>query len=385
MSTHTLAARYVFPVVGDPIEDGTVVVEGGRILGVTRGQYRGEVKDLGCAAILPGWINAHVHLELSGLTAPVGRPGMGMADWIRALLAARPGLDAAESVRRGVEESVRACAAAVGEIAQPGWRAEAFDGQPVDVTVFQELLGPTRERAAAAIELARSHVETRGGAWRPGLSPHAPYTVHRDLLEGAVQLSSQHGIPLAFHLAESRDELELLRSDGGPLRKLLEDRGVWEPGASRLGRRVLDYLRALAAADRTLVVHGNYLDEEEIAFLGRHAERMSVVYCPRTHGWFGHPAYPLARMLSEGVLVALGTDSRASGADLDVAAEMRAAARAHPAVSPDVIVRMATQNGARALGIDDELGTLEPGKRARLAIVPLAERDADPYELLLAK
>jgi cytosine/adenosine deaminase-related metal-dependent hydrolase len=178
--------------------------------------------------------------------------------------------------------------------------------------------------------------------------------------------------------------MELLRSESGPLRDLLEERGAWEPGGLGIGRRAMDYLRMLTGADRALVIHGNYLDEEEIAYLGRRGERMSVVYCPRTHAWFRHASYPLAKMLAEGVLVALGTDSRASAPDLDLPAEMRAAARAHPSVSPEAIVRMATWNGAKALGIDDELGTLEPGKWARLAIVPLTERDADPYELLMS-
>lgn len=381
----TLAARYVFPVAGDPIEDGTVILEDGRIVAVTRGECRGEMKDLGSAAILPGWINAHVHLELSGLERPLGAPGLGMADWIRLVMAARPGLDAAESVRRGLEESARAGVAAVGEIAQAGWMAAAFATGAVDATVFQELIGPTHKRSAAAIELARHHLETNrpGCGWRAGLSPHAPYTVHRELLDAAVQLSARRGIPLAFHLAESREEMELLRSESGPLRELLEEREAWEPGGLGVGRRALDYLRTLAGAERALVIHGNYLDEDEIAYLGRHAERMSVVYCPRTHVWFRHGPYPLARMLAEGAVVALGTDSRASAPDLDVLAEIREAARAHPSVASEAIVRMATWNGARALGVDEELGTLEPGKWARLAIVPLAERDADPYELLL--
>ena len=118
-----------------------------------------------------------------------------------------------------------------------------------------------------------------------GLSPHAPYSVHPDLLAAVVELSNRHKIPVAMHLAESPEELELLRHGRGPLRSFLEELGAWDATAVTPGSRPLDYLRLLARAHRALVIHGNFLDDEEIAFLAA-ADRMSVVYCPRTHDWF---------------------------------------------------------------------------------------------------
>ena len=118
-------------------------------------------------------------------------------------------------------------------------------------------------------------------------------------------------------------------------------------------------------------------------FWARHRERMAVVYCPRTHDWFAHGAYPLEKMLAAGATVALGTDGRGSSPDLSLLAEMRFAARRHPAVGLDKILRMGTIDGARALGRGREIGSLEPGKQADLAIVALPDRDAaDPHELL---
>jgi cytosine/adenosine deaminase-related metal-dependent hydrolase len=146
----------------------------------------------------------------------------------------------------------------------------------------------------------------------------------------------------------------------------------------------LEYLCLLSAAERVLVIHGNYLNRTELAFLAERAGRMSVVYCPRTHDYFRHAPYPLAEMLSRGVALALGTDSRASNPDLSLFEEMRFAARSHPAVSPKQILELGTIAGARALGIDGEAGSLTAGKRADLAIVALPDRDAaDPHELLL--
>jgi cytosine/adenosine deaminase-related metal-dependent hydrolase len=186
-----------------------------------------------------------------------------------------------------------------------------------------------------------------------------------------------------MHLAESREELELLQSGGGPFRTLLEGLAAWDTTAMRPESRPLDYLRHLALANRALVIHGNYLDDEEIAFLGAHRDRMAVVYCPRTHDWFAHNAYPLEKMLASGAMVALGTDGRGSSPDLSLLEEMRFAARRHPAIGLDKILRMGTIDGARALGQEAAVGSIAPGKQADLAIVALPDRaTADPCQLL---
>ena len=131
-----------------------------------------------------------------------------------------------------------------------------------------------------------------------------------------------------------------------------------------------------------LVIHGNYLADDEIAFIAARRSKMAVVYCSQTHAYFGHSTYPLAKMLESGAVVALGTDSRASNPDLNQLAEMREAFVRH-SIDPARIVEMGTINGAIALGRDHETGSIAPGKRADLAIVRLtATTGDDPYELL---
>jgi cytosine/adenosine deaminase-related metal-dependent hydrolase len=187
-----------------------------------------------------------------------------------------------------------------------------------------------------------------------------------------------------MHLAESREELELLATHGGRMVEVLQSLGAWHPEAIPVGLRPRDYLQWLATAHRSLVIHGNYLATEEIQFLGGHRERMSVIYCPRTHAYFGHEPYPLERMLAAGVRVAVGTDSRASNPDLRLMEELRQIARRHPSVSPDVIWRMGTLSGAEALGIAHEFGSITPAKRARLAIVTLPPNAWNPLEAVLS-
>jgi aminodeoxyfutalosine deaminase len=399
-----LRARYVFPVAGAPIADGFVAIKADRIVSVGARPGEGEVRDLGNVAILPGLVNAHTHLDFSDVTSPLGKPGKSFVDWVGRAMAFRR--RAAKQVRQpvalGLQESLRYGVTTLGDIAQPGWPVSDITASPLSATVFQELIAPTADRVDVAMKLARSHLRSGGSVgdrdenarrtaagsdnganWQPGLSPHAPYTVHPDLLAGVVALSAAEHVPLAMHLAESREELELLRHGTCPLRAFLEDLGAWDAAAIPVGTRPLDYLRFLASAHRTLVIHGNYLDDEEIAFLGTSASRMTVVYCPRTHHWFAHDAYPLEKMLAAGVAVALGTDGRGSSPDLSLLAELRFAAQRHPTVGLDRLLQMGTILGAQALGWLSQIGTLEPGKQADLTIVALPDRDAaDPHELL---
>jgi cytosine/adenosine deaminase-related metal-dependent hydrolase len=186
-----------------------------------------------------------------------------------------------------------------------------------------------------------------------------------------------------MHLAESLDELQLLKSGDGPLVDFLEELDAWDPEAIPRGIRPINYLRQLAMARRSLVIHGNYLSYDEIGFAGAHNAQMSVVYCPRTHEYFGHAPYPLQQMLDAGVNVCLGTDSRASNPDLGLWQEMRTVALRHPDVSPESILRMGTANGARALGFGNQTGVLVRGRRADLTLVRLASDSVyDPWSSL---
>ena len=392
----TLKARYVFPVEADPIADGSLTICDGTITAVGRGLAEGEYRDLGNVAILPGLVNAHTHLEFSDLAEPLGTPGMGFVDWIEAVIAYRrqrrqPARDA---VAKGLDECLRLGTTALGEIAQPDWSQEPFVNASIDATVFLELIALSSSRAGEVLALAEQHVQLGGQAttWRAGISPHAPYTVDLSLVRNVAAISARTRTPVAFHLAESKEEIERATRQSGLLCEFLARKvGVQTREVSKSSEVLTpatlptcaDWIVALRRASRALVIHGNYLDDDAIAELTAAADRMSVVYCPRTHAYFGHDPYPLEKMLGAGVRVALGTDGRASSPDLSVLAEMRLAARRHPSVPGNVILRMGTLHGAAALGRADQLGSLRPEKNADLAIVRLPDRDAaDPHDLL---
>jgi cytosine/adenosine deaminase-related metal-dependent hydrolase len=364
-----------------------VTIDGERIVAVGTKSEGGEILDLGPVALLPGLVNAHTHLEFSHLRRPLGEAGMPLVDWIRLVIAerGRGAGDAAVSTATGLKESMNCGVTTLGEITQ-GYTA-AYANAAVDLTLLLEAIGFSRARAESAFAAIRERLaalEVQPGV-RLGLSPHAPYTVSPDLLRRLVKLARERDMPVAMHLAESAEELGLLASGAGPFQQLLEERGMWDAAAIPRGSRPMDYLRTLAEAPRALVIHGNYLTEDERSFLAANAARMSLVYCPRTHAYFAHPPYPLTDLLAAGVRVALGTDSRASNPDLHMLAEMQFVAAEYPVIDPHEVLRMGTLSGAEALGRSADVGSITPGKQANLVAVPLRhEASGRPRDLLAA-
>ncbi|HVX14655.1 MAG TPA: amidohydrolase family protein [Pirellulales bacterium] len=380
-------ARYVFPIVSPPLANGVVTVEGGQIVAVGRQAIGCEAIDLGNVAILPGLINPHTHLEFSGLAAPLGEPHISFPDWVRRVVAHRRATPSnAADVAAGLNECRRYGQVAVGEIATAVWEEESLTCS-IEATFFWESIGLRHELVDDRLAVARAYLQSTSGsrAWRRGLSPHAPYSVHPRLFDGLISLAAAARAPVAFHLAETAEELRFLSSGDGPYRELLSDLGAWDEAAIPRGTRPFDYLRRLAASGvQALIIHGNYLDEEEIALLAAHADRLTVIYCPRTHAYFGHTRYPLSRLLAAGANVALGTDSRASNPDLDLLEEMRFVARHYAdEIPPATLLELCTLRAARALESADRLGSIEPGKTAALATIRLTEADStDPHRLI---
>ncbi len=368
-TSYSLSARWIHPVSSLPLESGFVNVRDGLIESVGSSPTQREVFDFGeDCRILPGVVNAHAHLELSQIPQQLDVPLVGtrrpFVDWIDRLMAfrrsssynAEEGIWTASLLPEILSETV-----AIGDIVPPipTLDFERLPKTPERIS-FYELIAWTPDAAAARLDEARRLLAGKSSA-RFGLSPHAPQTVHRTVFEETVRWN----VPLAVHLAESPEEIELLRFRRGPLLDLMRRADPnYDPESFLVGDRPLDYLKLLSEAERTLIVHGNYLDAEEIAFIGKNSERMSVVYCPRTHAYFGHSPYPLRKMLDAGVCLALGTDSLASSPDLSLLNEIKFLIKAYPDLSFETVVRMGTLNGARALGIDDRYGTLEPGKTA---------------------
>ncbi len=373
--SQSLTARWIIPVSSDPINGGSIRISGDQIVEVAAGPAPPHAKDLGDVALLPGLINAHTHLEFSDEQGPIGEPGIPLANWIPRVIAARRETTAESrigAIGLGLEELRQSGTALAGEITTPPCQYPDDSALP-DLVTFAEVLGLDRERAEERLEASNRHNQLySNGGW----SPHAPYSTTPEAIDACVRLARRHDRPLAMHIAESPDERELLCRGTGPLADTLQELGVWRDGLFPWGENPFHALiEKISAAPRVLLVHGNVLDNAEIDRLRSHPN-ITVVYCPRTHHFFGYDRHPVDVMLSAGIRVALGTDSRASNPDLSLWREVQFLLRHRTDLPPSEVLKMATINAADALGRRD-LGRIEPGSRAIFASVPSAARNVD--------
>ncbi|MDB4794387.1 amidohydrolase family protein [Pirellulaceae bacterium] len=411
--TFSIYARKVFTVVGPPIANAYVTCNEGLIKSVSRSKPAGRIVEVD-GPLFPALVNTHTHLEFSDLVEPLGHAGMPFVDWIGEVMKSRRQREDDQgqaAIKLGMTESLGHGVGAIGEIATLEPMA-VDDIGGLDITCFRELIGFQDASVAAQAEIADRHVAdfdvvtkkgptADGGSesgdrsvsgilsvpkgsggptnqWNPGLSPHAPYSTNRKIIEKALTISASKKIPIAMHLAETREELELLQRHQGPFLDLLQRMGVWDQGNFPIGTTPLDYLKGFQRAFRALIIHGNFLSSRELAYISEHRQRLKLVFCPRTHQYFQHDTYPLKTILQLGLPLALGTDSRASNPDLSIWAEMENVAAMYPEVDPHEILRMGTIYGAVALGIDDLRGSIEVGKRAEF-MVPNVQGSTSPF------
>lgn len=332
--------------------DVTIHIADGRLRRIEAGCAMDAI-ELGEIALIPGLVNAHTHLEFSLLSEPIPTTGR-FTDWIRAVVKYRRehAADTSAAIRQGIAESVRSGTTLIGDIATVGWSAGDYEASGMSGVVFQELIGLGDERVAQQCELAHTiaampPINSPGGSTEFGISPHAPYSVHPELLSESLLVAAKTSRPVAMHLAETPAELELLAQGTGEFRGMLTEFGIWRDGL--FGNRApINDLIQLASCPRALAIHGNYLSETELHFLATQPQ-LTLVYCPRTHAAFGHPEHPWQRVLKLGGKVAIGTDSRASNPDLSVFAELQFLAERYPEISHLELLHLGSHAGREVL------------------------------------
>jgi cytosine/adenosine deaminase-related metal-dependent hydrolase len=372
-----LSADWVLPVSGPPIANGAVAFESGQIMSV------GTVADLGAgerfeeAVILPGFVNAHSHLEYAGY-AGFG-DGLSFAPWIGLHVARKHRLERGDMdamARAGAAACLRSGVTTVGDCSFSGNAVTACAELGLRAIVYLEVFG----RDAAALGRFNEHRDlvacSLSDRVRLGISPHAPYTCTVELYAACAEL----GIPVATHLSESAAELEYLRSGRGPWESLAEY--LVPP----LGRSAITALaEAGVLGDSVVAAHCVHVTGDEIALLAE--ADVAVAHCPRSNALLGCGVAPLAALREAGVRVCIATDSPASTPSFDMFDELRAAVMAARAREqrPDALttedaLELATIGGARALGLERDIGSLEVGKQADLAVVSLSDSPFLPWE-----
>jgi cytosine/adenosine deaminase-related metal-dependent hydrolase len=309
-------------------------------------------------------------------------PASSMPAWVGQLMALRGTVsgDPREPIDAAIREVRASGTALVGDVTNSFATYDALADSELSAVLFRELLGFNHPDPTALVAATRVQIQklTPIERLRPVIVPHAPYSVSPALLREIAGASGSS--PLSIHLGESAEEVEFLRTGGGPWRPLLEGFGAWNPDWTPPGTGPVDYLGTHGLVNERLVaVHCVQLTDDEQRTLA--AAGATVVTCPRSNRWTGAGVPPLERFYVSGVRVAVGTDSLASVEDLNLFAELKVMHDLAPGVPAARLLESATKHGADALGFGDQLGTIEPGKRAELiaVTVPAGIPDVEQY------
>jgi 5-methylthioadenosine/S-adenosylhomocysteine deaminase len=373
-----LSADWVLPIDAPPIEDGGVVIEDGRIAAVGPADELGTGTRYDEAAIVPGFVNAHSHVEYA-VYAGFGDGLADFAEWINlhTLRKRRIGWEEYVAIARlGIAESLRSGVTTIGDCSYSGATAAAADELGLRALVYLEVFGQDPDDALAQFETLRgratAHVSDRV---RLGISPHAPYSISPAVYHACMGL----GLPLATHISESESEVRYLHDGGGPWEPI--DWLVDPPGTT--GTRLL--AREGLLGPHMLAAHCVVVEPDEIGLLAQHD--VAVAHCPRSNAFVGCGIAPLRELREAGVRIGIGTDGVSSTPSHDffdelrmVVAMARARDRSPDALTPGEALELGTLGSARALGLDEQIGSLTPGKRADVAVVSLAASAYLPWE-----
>jgi len=390
-----IRARIVWPLASPPVEDGAVLIAGSEVVAVGRAdEVRGPAGamrvDLGDVMVLPGLVNAHCHLDYTHMAGHVA-PLSSFTDWIKSITTLK-GTWSPEDYRAswlaGAAMLVRRGVTTVADIeAVPDLLPAVWHSTPLRVVSFLEMTGVKSRRDPEQIldEAVAKAGSLTIGRCRVGLSPHAPYSTVPALLRGCAAAAGARGWLLSTHVAESAEEFEMFQHRRGAMFDWLARNG--RDPADCGGVSPVQHLACHGLlGPNLLAVHANYLAAGDAELLAQRG--VPVVHCPRSHAYFGHRPFPWQSLERTGVNVCLGTDSlvtvlRRQEQVLDLFAEMREFATHAPGVAPEQVVRMATLNGARALGLAGKAGVLAAGAWADLIAVPFSGGARDVAEAVV--
>jgi cytosine/adenosine deaminase-related metal-dependent hydrolase len=378
-----LAAAWLAPMSSPVLPDAGVVFRAGRVVAFgTTAQLRLQfpdavVHEAGDAVILPGLINAHTHLELSTLHR--GDPPARFVDWIIGLMkqtGSNPEQSVQEGISEGIAQSLRFGITSVGDItSQPRLSRALLARSPLGGVSYGEVRAMAGRRAFLQERLDAAAMPITGSSrLRSGVTPHAPYSIETTGYQRCLATARAGHLPLATHLAETIDEASFLADHTGSFRELWTLLAAWDDDVPRSAGGPVRMARDIGLLDYpTLLAHVNYADDDEMDILA--GGSASVVYCPRTHAFFGHPPHRWRDMLAHGIHVAVGTDSCASSPDLNLVDDLRLLHRIAPEVAGQTLWNLATVHAARAIGCADA-GSISPGKLGDAVVFPA--RGDDP-------
>ncbi len=385
-------AKYLIPYPEHCIENGAVAIKGTKIYRVgTFDEIKtltdiDKIIDLGKAVILPGLINIHIHLDLTNLHNRI-KPTNNFTHWVFQIVGARirwKEEDYISSIEKGIELSVESGTTMVADIANTEYSFSVLKKSPLRKVVYKEVIDLNPTHANDVLKKTQSELSTiiPDDLLSTGLSPHAPYSVSRELYQAIAQFAIETGTLVCTHIAETQNEIEFLTKGTGSFPAFLRQLRAMPDNWQAPGLTPIQYLNETGIlGNHPLLIHCNYVTDEEISVIK--SSGASVAFCPRSHHFFGHTNHPFQKLLDAGINVGLGTDSLASNHSLSILDEMKFLFL-HHSISPKSLLTMATINGAKALGLESKVGQIKEGFEADLCGVRLPDvHDENIYDQLL--
>lgn len=390
-----LRSKWFVDWPGPTIEDAEIAIEGKYIRAKRKKDSRltnshSKILDLGHVVLFSGFVNAHTHLELSLAQSQI-KPRRYFTDWVREIV--RTTREWSEdtfdsSLKVGIEHTIRSGVTSLGDISRQTRTLSRYHESNLRARLFNEVIDFNPRTAPETLDSLKARIETFPHTEKVlvGIAPHSPYTVSEQLLRQCAELAHTNDWRLCIHLAETEAELEFLRSGTGEILKFRKDFGLpsdWRPPRTSPVR----YLERLGFFEKPVtLIHCNYVSEKDLDIIAR--SNSSVVFCPRSHRYFGHRGHPFSKMLDHGINVALGTDSLTSSPSLSMLDEIKFLRDEYPEIEPALILQMATANGLKALGLPHQTIARGECHADLVAVSAPAEESArfkNPFDILFAK
>lgn len=388
-----IKAGWVLPVTSPPIKDGIILTDGKAIKAVGSSSSLSkfpydEIIDCSGKIILPGFVNAHSHLELTGFRGKIEK-GLPFTDWAREVVSIRRNItenEIATAIKDGLDELISSGVTTVGDFSQTGITAQILKEKGLKGTVFLEFAGFNPELKYERMEQLKelfSALLTPHSTFRIGIAPHAPYSVSPELLKESHNFAQEKRLPLSIHMSEMPEEIEFIKNGSGAMKDLLIDFGVWNDKWVPPKSTPVKYLQSLGILKGTTGIHLNIVTEDDLRILKEN--NVSVVYCPGSNKWFGRNwKYPLREFLNNDINVAIGTDSLSSNEKLNMFYEMRIIKENFPDIDNNTILKVATINGAKAIGFEGEAGEIAIGRKADIIGIDIKDSSIkDPADYVI--
>lgn len=392
-------ARYVLPISSPFIEYGAVVIEDDKILAVgladeIKAQYpEHAVEDLGLAAIMPGFVDVHTHLEYTIMRGLI--EDLPYSQWKYEVMKREPILtdqDWLDSAVIGALEASASGITTIADITTSGASLTAAQQVGLRAFVYREVETMDKRQVDAAMDEACRDIE----AWRAqaaddritvGIAPHSAYSCHPELFKKVAQYAAD-GTPVAMHLAGSIEEYQFVKYGSSMLGFEVREQydaeaPMWLPTGVSPVRYVQQW--DILNVPNIVAIHCTQVDDDDIEVLAKYD--VGVAYCPRCNAKLAMGIAPLNKFMAAGLRIGIGTDSPAASNAMDMSEEMRIGLLVQRAAfgkdrffSAERFIRLATLHAASVLGIDDKVGSLEPGKQADLIAIDLSKSASVPTD-----